>query len=220
MVEHAEMTTPEQQTRIEVLLADDHPLIRAGLRATLALAEDIALVGEATSGDEAQRLCAQLQPQILLLDLEMPGPPAAITVQHLHETCPDTRVLVLTAHDDDAYVQGMLAVGIAGYMLKDEIPETLLHAIRGAARGGVWFSQRIVAKLVRAGGRLPVAPELNDRDRELLLLLERGLSSSSMASSLNLSEQTVRNYLSRLYGKLGVATRAEAMVWLREHPLA
>jgi DNA-binding NarL/FixJ family response regulator len=200
-----------------VLLADDHPLVRTGLRATLATAPDIALAGEATSGDEARRLCRKLQPDVLLLDLAMPGPPAAATVQYLREACPGTRVLVLTAHDDDAYVHGLLAAGVAGYVLKDEVPETLLHAIRGVARGGVWFSQAIAAKLARSDLASGSVPDLSDRDRELLLLLERGWGSGRMAAALNLSEQTVRNYLSRLYAKLGVRTRAEAMVWLRDH---
>lgn len=204
-------------TAIRVLLADDHPLIRAGLRATLAPAPDIALVGEATTGDEARQHCRALQPDVLLLDLAMPGPPAAATVQHLREVCPKTRVLVLTAHDDDAYVHGLLAAGVAGYVLKDEVPETLLHAIRGVARGGVWFSQAIAAKLARANRTSGTVPDLTDRDRELLLLLERGWGSGRMAVELNLSEQTVRNYLSRVYAKLGVRTRAEATVWLREH---
>ncbi len=206
------------KTPIRVLLADDHPLVRAGLRATVALADDIVLIGEATTGEEAQQLCRELTPDILLLDLHMPGPPPSATVAYLRDACPATRVLVLTAHDEDAYVRALLAAGVAGYVLKDEVPETLLHAIRGVAGGGVWFSQGIAAKLVSIlGNHRDAARELTERERELLRALEQGWDNARIASALNLSEQTVRNYLSRLYGKLQVRSRAEAMVWLREH---
>ena len=206
------------KTPIRVLLADDHPLVRAGLRATVALADDIALIGEATTGEEAQELCRELTPDILLLDLHMPGPPAVGTVAYLRGASPATRVLVLTAHDEDAYVRALLAAGVAGYVLKDEVPETLLHAIRGVAGGGVWFSQGIAAKLTNIlGNHRDAARELTERERELLRALEQGWDNARIATALNLSEQTVRNYLSRLYAKLQVRSRAEAMVWLREH---
>ena len=206
------------KTPIRVLLADDHPLVRAGLRATVALADDIVLIGEATTGEEAQQLCRELTPDILLLDLHMPGPPPSATVAYLRAACPATRVLVLTAHDEDAYVRALLAAGVAGYVLKDEVPETLLHAIRGVAGGGVWFSQGIAAKLASIlGNRHDAARNLTERERELLHALEQGWDNARIASTLNLSEQTVRNYLSRLYGMLHVRSRVEAMVWLRVH---
>lgn len=205
-------------TPIRVLLADDHPLVRAGLRATVATAADINVIGEATTGDQVLGLCQTLQPDIVLLDLQMPGPPPGRTVADLRAHCPAVRVLVLTAHDDDAYVQGLLAAGVAGYVLKDEVPETLLHAIRGVARGGAWFSQAIVAKLTRAIGNPPGdAPDLTGRERDLLLALEQGWDNARIAAELHLSEQTVRNYLSRLYTKLDVHSRTEALVWLRDH---
>lgn len=203
---------------IRVLLADDHPLVRAGLRATVVTAPDIALVGEATTGDEARRLCQDLAPDVILLDLHMPGPPPVATVAYLREHCPTTRVLILTAHDDDAYVQGLLAAGVAGYVLKDEVPETLLHAIRGVAQGGTWFSQAIATKLARAvAHRTNGTPDFSEREQELLRALEQGWDNAHIAASLYLSEQTVRNYLSRLYAKLGVRSRADAIIWLRDH---
>jgi DNA-binding NarL/FixJ family response regulator len=204
---------------IRVLLADDHPLVRAGLRATVATAPDIALIGEATTGDEARRLCRALAPDVLLLDLHMPGPPPVGTVAFLREYCPATRVLVLTAHDDDAYVQGLLSAGVAGYILKDEVPEALLQAICGVAEGGTWFSQAIAAKLARAVTHGPTNhPAFTEREQELLQALEQGRDNAQIAASLYLSEQTVRNYLSRLYAKLGVRSRADAIIWLRDHP--
>jgi DNA-binding NarL/FixJ family response regulator len=206
---------------IRVVLADDHPVVRAGLRLTLTAEPDIVLAGEATSGDEARRLVRELQPDVLLLDLSMPGPPAAETVAYLRERWPALRVLVLTAYDDDIYVRGLVAAGVAGYVLKDELAETLIQAIRSIVRGGAWFSQRVIDKFMHPGQPLPlVAPELTDRERQLLGLLTEGRDNARIAEALYLSEQTVRNYLSRLYAKLGVHTRTEAVVWARDHGLA
>jgi DNA-binding NarL/FixJ family response regulator len=206
---------------IRVVLADDHPVVRAGLRLTLTAEPDIVLAGEATSGDEARRLARELQPDVLLLDVSMPGPPAAETVAYLRERWPALRVLVLTAYDDDTYVRGLVAAGVAGYVLKDELAETLIQAIRSIVRGGAWFSQRVIDKFMHPDQpALPVAPELTDRERQLLGLLTAGRDNARIAEALYLSEQTVRNYLSRLYTKLGVHTRTEAVVWARDHGLA
>jgi DNA-binding NarL/FixJ family response regulator len=116
---------------IRVLLADNHPMMRAGIRETLASASDIVLVGEASDGHEAQHLCRSLRPNVLLLDLNMPGPLPHEMVSYLHEHCPTTHVLVLSAHDDDIYVRSLTAAGIAGYVLKDQMPEQLVGVIRG-----------------------------------------------------------------------------------------
>jgi len=206
---------------IRVVLADDHPVVRAGLRLTLTAEPDIVLAGEATSGDEARRLARELQPDVLLLDLSMPGPPAAETVVYLRERWPALRVLVLTAYDDDTYVRGLVAAGVAGYVLKDETAETLIQAIRSIVRGGAWFSQRVIDKFMHPGQPAPpAAPELTDRERQLLGLLTEGRDNARIAEALYLSEQTVRNYLSRLYTKLGVHTRTEAVIWARDHGLA
>ena len=205
---------------IRVLLADDHPVVRAGLRATLA-APGLAVVGEAASGDEVPARCREARPDVVLLDLQMPGPPPTAVVAALRAACPEARVLVLTGHDEDAYVQELLAVGVAGYVLKDEAPEALVDAVRGVAHGGSWLSRSVVERLVqtgRSGGR--AGPVLTARERQLLALVAQGWDNARLAATLHLSEQTVRSYLSRLYAKLGVRTRAEAIVWARERDFA
>ena len=136
----------------------------------------------------------------------------------VHEHCPHARVLVLTAYDDDAYVRGLLAAGIAGYVLKDEAPDVLVDAVRGVAHGGTWFSRAVVAVLaLPPRPAVAAGPTLTNRERELLALLARGWDNARIAQELRLGEQTIRNYLSRLYGKLGVQTRAEAIVWAHAH---
>ena len=208
----------DEPAPIRVMLADDHPLIRSGLRARLDAEPDLVVVGEAADGEETQARCLDLRPDVLVLDLNMPGPPPTATVAFVHEHCPAVRVLVLTAYDDDAYVRGLLAAGVAGYVLKDEAPDALVHAVRGVAQGGPWFSRAVAVVLAQP----PRPPEpaglaLSKRERELLDLLTRGWDNARIARELQLGEQTVRNYLSRLYGKLGVQTRSEAIVWARDH---
>lgn len=204
---------------IQVILADDHPLIRSGLRSRLQEEPGIAIVGEASHGDMAMRQCQDLQPDVLVLDLNMPGPPATSIVSYVHVRCPEMRILILTAYDDDAYVRGLVSAGISGYVLKDEAPDALVDAVKSVANGGTWFSRAVVAKLVKQPDQIRSGPHLTPREQELLDLLGRGWDNWRLANELHLSEQTVRNYLSRLYSKLGVQTRAAAIVWARDHGL-
>ena len=133
---------------IKVLLADDHPLVRAGIRATLCGEPDLVLVGEADNGRDARRFAEDVRPDVLLLDLSMPGGPAAVeTVAYLRENCPEVRVVILTAYYDDAYIRGLIQAGVAGYILKDEVPEAVVRALHAVAQGGTWFSRSMVAKL-------------------------------------------------------------------------
>jgi DNA-binding NarL/FixJ family response regulator len=129
------------------------------------------------------------------------------------------KVVVLTAYDDDAYVRGLVAAGAVGYVLKDEAPETVVRAIRAVAQGDTWFSHTIVQKLTRMGEKQTKVPSLSEREREILDLVARGWSNARIGSKLGLATQTVRNYLCGVYPRLGVASRAEAIIWARERGL-
>ena len=203
---------------ISVLIADDHPLIRAGLCTALKNHPDIIIAGEASNGDEAQQQCVRLQPDVLVLDLNMDGPPAVATLSSVREQSPRTQVVILTAYDDDAYVRGLVLGGAMGYVLKDEAPEALVQAVRSVARGGTWFSRSLVENLVfRAERDESDGPLLTGRESQIIRLIAQGWDNARIAEELCLSEQTIRNYVSRLYGKIGVQTRAEAVVWGRDH---
>jgi DNA-binding NarL/FixJ family response regulator len=206
---------------IRVLLADDHPIVRTGISAMLSVEQDLVLVGEATNGHEAQRLSRELRPDVLLLDLHMPGPPPVETVGYLHVHCPEAAVLVLTAYDNEVYVRSLIMAGASGYVLKDEAPEKVVHAIRTVVKGGSWFSRHVLEKLVqlKRDGFETYETTLTKREEQLLSMIARGWSNKHIATSLHLAEQTVRNYVSRLYIKLDLQSRGEAIIWAREHGL-
>lgn len=204
---------------IRVLLADDHPLVRAGVSAALAIEEDMQFVGEAANGEQAQRLCRSLQPDVLLLDLDMPGPPITDVVRTIQKQTPLVKILVLTAYRDDGYIRRLLALGVAGYALKDESPQAVIQAIRTVHKGASWFSGAVMQRFVQ--GQLSHPSEdslsaLTERERQLLERIALGWDNTRIAAELHLAEQTVRNYVSRLYDKIGVTTRAQAIVWAQE----
>ena len=204
---------------IRVLIADDHPLVRCGIRETLRGAEDIALVGEATRGDEAQRLCQELLPDVLILDLQMPGATATETVTFVRAQCPQTRVIILTAYDDEVYIRRMLMGGVVGYVLKDEISGAIITAIRSVVQGGTWLSRTVSDMLVTGRPHIQTKEEafsLTERERQLLDGIARGWRNGRIADELSLVETTVRHYVSDLYTKLGVDSRSEAIIWAKE----
>lgn len=207
--------------QIRVLLVDDHPLVRTGIRILIASADDITLVGEATNGYEARQKAVETQPDILLMDLRMPGPPTTEVIVYLREHCPNTRVLVLTAYDDEVYVRKMINTRVSGYLLKEEAPETVIRAIRAIMNGNTWFSRSVMEKLAHQPVEPQISPEqlLTERERQILDLLANGWDNARIANQLNLAEQTVRNHLSRMYTKLEVRSRAEAIVWVKEQKL-
>lgn len=205
---------------IRVLLADDHPVVRSGIRAALELDGDIDVIGEAGDGIAAKKLCQELRPDILLLDLNMPGPTVTETIEAVRSVAPDTRIVMLSAHDDDTYIRAVMRAGVAGYLLKDEAVDTVVKAVRAVRQGAAWFSEAIAQRFVQwQFGQVPEIEEANltKREHDLLHLIGRGWDNARIASDLGLAEQTVRNYTSTLYDKIKVQSRAEAVVWAREH---
>lgn len=206
--------------RVRVLLADDHPLVRSGIRATLAAEADIVVVGEATNGAEVQALTKEFRPDLLILDLSMPGPSPLETIACVRQMSPETRVLVLSAYDDDAYVRSAIGVGVDGYLLKDEATEALVRAVTSVVQGDTWFSRAVMQKFVDARDEPGHGVDFTPREVALLAGIARGWDNRRLASEFELAEQTVRNYISKLYEKLGVRSRAEAVVWARKHGYA
>lgn len=204
--------------KIKILLADDHPLVRSGIRATLTEEAGVELIGEATDGMEVQRLCTELHPDVVLLDLSMPGPSPLDTIAFLQQHCTKTRVLVLTAYDDEVYIRGVVKAGVAGYLLKDEATEALINAIFTVVRGGTWFSRAVVDKMfeLRNDPADDELAELTNREREILEVIGKGWDNRRIAKEFDLAEQTVRNYVSRIYDKLNLHSRAEVIVWARK----
>ena len=196
---------------IRVLLADDHPALRTGIRAILEKAPDIQVVGEAKDGTEAQQLTAGLRPQVLLLDLRMPGPRPAETVAWVRAHCPETAVLVLTAHDVDGYLAAMVEVGAAGFVAKEEAPETIVEAVRRAARGEVFFSGEQYARARRWREEVGARWEsLTRREQEVLALVAAGKTDREIAQELQIKVKTVGHHVSGILDKLGVTSRTEA----------
>lgn len=206
------MTASENPIR--VLLADDHPVFRAGLHVTLSDEPDIVVVGEAATGDEVISRCVALLPDVLLLDLRMPGPPAEEMVASIRLNWSLIRIVILTAFDDALRVRELVRHGAVGYVVKDEPPSSIVEAIRAVMHGGMWFSLTITERLAT-----DTSAQLTERERELLQLMAIGLRTAEIAKRLCLGEQTTRNYLSNLYGKLDVSNRTTAVAWAREQGL-
>lgn len=205
---------------IRVLVADDHPLVRSGLRLLIDNMSDVDVVGEAGDGGEAARLAAELSPDVVVMDINMPGMNGIDTTSRIVDGGNDVAVLILTMFEDDDLVFSAMRAGARGYILKGASPDDVGRAIRAVAAGEVLLGAPIARRVAEYfSGRLSpeaVFPGLSDRERETLDLLAQGLSNKDIATRLYLSEKTVRNYVSDIYTKLQVASRAEAVVKARE----
>lgn len=199
---------------INVLLADDHPLIREAIGNRLRQEVDLHLVGEAGNGDACLLLCRRQQPDVVLLDLDMPGPSPLNLITSLRESCPQLKLIVLSAHDDYVSAHALLAAGVHGYVLKDEPPIAVIRAIRTVADGGSWFSQTITRRLARPSVS---GPQFTSREEEVLHLLAAGRSNDEMAAELSVTERTVRYHLHNIYRKIDADTRNQAIVWAVRH---
>jgi len=203
---------------IRVLLADDHPVVRAGIRAELDGAGGIEVVGEASTGDEALRLVEELCPDVLVLDVVMPGMDGVEATRVLRESHPDLRILALSAYDENECVFGILKAGANGYVLKEEALDTIVEAIRAASRGESWLSPKVATKVIKeVRGRRPrqahsILLQLTKREREVLELMAQGMENVEIARALVVTEHTVKFHVSNIYGKLGVRSRTEAIL--------
>ncbi|MDC2955904.1 response regulator transcription factor [Streptomyces gilvifuscus] len=203
---------------VRLLLCDDHAVVRAGLRALVASAEGIEVVGEAGSGEEALVMTAQLRPDVVLMDLQLgDGMDGVTAIRQLTVRQPAPRVLVLTMFDTDADITRAIEAGATGYLLKAERPEELFAAVHSAARGRTALSPPVADRLL-ARMRSP-HPSLSAREREILAQLARGLGNREIARALFISEATMKTHLGRIYGKLGVETRAGAVAVAKERRL-
>lgn len=207
---------------LRILIADDHPLFRDGLRALLAAAQDMELVGEATSGEEAVALAAELQPDLVLMDVQMPGLSGVEATRRIVQASPHIRVLVVTMFEDDRTVFAAMRAGALGYVLKGASSAEMLRSIQAVGGGEAIFSPRVAARMadyfagMQPKAPTPVFPELSDREREILDLMAQGRSNAEIASRLVLSPKTVRNHVSNVLNKLQVADRTEAAIRARE----
>lgn len=209
-------------TALRVLIADDHPVFRRGLHAVLAGADGIEVVGEAATGEEAIAAAAELRPDVIAMDLHMPGLNGVEATRRIVADSPHTAVLVITMLDDDDSVFAAMRAGARGYLLKDADQSQILDAVRALSRSEVVFGPTIADRVLAyfASPRLlrPVVPfpELTEREREVLHLIAQGHSNDAIARRLFLSGKTVRNHVSNIFSKLQLADRAEAIVRARE----
>lgn len=207
---------------IRILIADDHPVFRFGLRALLEAQTDMVVVGEAESGETAVQMARDLQPDVTLMDINMPGINGIEATKQVTAVSPTIAVLIITMFDDDTVFTAMQA-GARGYLLKGAQGDETLRAIRAVANGEIIFSPGVAEQMMtffaRGGTKTAVAdpfPELTPREREILELLAQGLTNSAIAEKLVLSPKTIRNQVSNIFSKLQVASRSEAIIKARQ----
>lgn len=230
VIEQARQAVTESATeaaaepeKIRVLIADDHPMVRQGLRVFLELQPDIQVVGEAADGAQAARLARQLRPDVVLLDLVMPGTDGVTAIEMMAEAAVESRVLIVTSFGEHRTVVPAIRAGARGYVSKDVEPSALAAAIRAVAAGHVLLSPDVAAALLSADaprsseGGAGADPQLTAREREVLDLIARGRSNREIARALTVSEKTVKTHVSSVLMKLGVADRTQAALWAVRH---
>ena len=212
---------------IRIMIADDHPVFRFGLRALLNAMPDTTVVGEVTTGEEVIALAASVRPDVILMDINMPGMNGIEATRRIRESNPAIHILIVTMLEDDS-VFAAIRAGARGYMVKGAEPSEVLRAIRAVADGEAIFSPGIAERLIHyfttppvaAGDRTlsaaaPIFPDLTEREHEVLGLIAQGLTNTAIAERLVLSPKTVRNYITEIFSKLQVADRAQAIIRAR-----
>ncbi len=212
----AETGTGGEHRPIRVLLADDHPVVRQGLRTFLELQDDVEIVGEAADGPEAVAVAGRILPDVVLLDLVMPGMDGVEAIRGVRAASPGTRVVVLTTFSDDRMVVDSVKAGAAGYLLKDVRPPDLAEAVRAVHRGESVLHPRVAGKLMREVARPPrpgTLESLSERELDVLRLLASGLPNRDIAARLVLSEKTIKTHVSSILAKLEVKDRTQAALY-------
>jgi DNA-binding NarL/FixJ family response regulator len=208
---------------IKVIIADDHPFLLSGIKNVLIDAPDIEVVGEAIDGDQALKQCHDLKPDILVLDINMPGLKAVNVIYALREKVPELKVVVLTGYRDSGNVLGMLRAGVKGYLLKDEKPTILIEAIKEIYDNGrTWISpgaQEELTEIVDKNNYSEEIENLTDRELEIFLLVAQGMNNQQIADKLKIADGTIKNHLINIYDKLNLHSRAEAVAWAWQHRL-
>ena len=204
---------------IDVLLVDDHAMVRAGLARLLSAAGDVAVVAEAADGAEGARLAGELAPDVALVDLAMPGVDGIEATRRIRAAAPGVAVVILTAFSDRRQILGALDAGAIGYLLKDAEPDELLRGVRAAARGETPLDPKAAqAVLTRAAG--DAGGTLTPREREVLQLVAEGLPNKQIARRLGISEKTVKAHLTKVFGAIGVTDRTAAALWAHRNGVA
>jgi len=209
---------------IRILIADDHGVLRAGLRALLNAEPDLEVVGEAADGNEALRLVEKLHPDVLLLDISMPGPGGIEVTRRVKRTLPDTRVLILTVHEDEGLLREAIRAGAAGYIVKRAVESELINAIHAVWRGDLYVHPAMTRALLKdlqasvTPEQPPVEP-LTPRETEVLSLIAQGYTNRQIAEKLSISVRTVESHRANIMGKLGLRSRVELVRYAREHGL-
>jgi DNA-binding NarL/FixJ family response regulator len=204
--------------KVGVLLADDHAVVRAGIRNALQGLPNLEIVGEAGSGPELLAILEETRPDCLLIDVSMPDFEPIAAIRRIRSRYPMMKILVISAHDDDIYVQGLLAAGVDGYHLKDQPLSDLQLAVQRVLSGEKWVSSRLLDKLVGYTELRFSGPGLTSRQQEILELLQQGLDNQTIARRLGLSVKTIEKHLTALYRQLDVQSRLEAVQYAAQHP--
>jgi DNA-binding NarL/FixJ family response regulator len=199
---------------IRVLIADDHPIVCRGIRNLLDAAVGIEVVGEAATGKSALEKIEALKPDVVLLDMELPDVKGVEVLRSIQENKTPVRILGLSSYDDCEYISQLLALGAAGYLIKDEVPETIIEAVRGVARGeSGWISRRVAAKLsVLLQNEQDGRQDFTAREMDVLKLVTEGKTNSEIGLALGISVKTVEKHLDAIFRKMGVVSRVEAAV--------